>query len=341
MRSGKANANSICALTLLLFACVMSASAGWDTRPLNTLASFKDVFFLNEDRGWIVGANGAIFSTLDGGKMWAHRDHFTSDDLVQIYFTDAENGWLLCQRSIYMGGNYPVSYLRRTTDGGQTWEQVEFERAGRERVTHILFSKGGSARAFGEGGIFYTLQPDKKTWKKSNSAVHFVLLNGAFSDDRTGAIVGSGGTIIFTEDGGQTWDRATMLGDQQTRFNAVYFADSKAGAWAVGSRGKIFHSKGGARLWRQQPSVVTADLNDVTFTSPLDGWAVGESGIILRTRDGGLSWTDEKSPVDHSLQRIISINARLWAVGFGGTVLVYDPHRSDTPGYRPQLKSRG
>jgi photosystem II stability/assembly factor-like uncharacterized protein len=334
-------AQKLVAIVLLMLVCdCVAANAEWQKRPLNSFASFKDVFFLNDTRGWIVGGDGVIFSTLDGGATWAPRDKFTNDNFTQIYFTDANTGWLLCERNIFNRGKEAISYLRKTTNGGQTWDKVEFEDAGRERVTRLLFGKDGSARAFGEGGIFYKLQDDGVTWKKYNTAIHFLLLDGALSDNAVGAIVGAGGTIMFTEDAGLTWDRATLIGDAETRFNAVYFAGSKLGAWAVGSGGKIFHSNGGARLWRQQNSSVTANLNDVIFTGPRDGWAVGESGIIVRTRDGGNTWYDVRSPVNHTLQRVFFTNGKGWAVGFGGTVISYDPASNDDTGFKPNLQRR-
>jgi photosystem II stability/assembly factor-like uncharacterized protein len=146
---------------------------------------------------------------------------------------------------------------------------------------------------------------------------------------------------MFTEDSGLTWDKATLLGETDTRFNAVYFGAAKEGAWAVGSKGRIFHSNGGARLWRQQQSTVTADLNDVTFTSPTNGWAVGENGIIVRTHDGGNSWFDVRSNVTHSLQRVFFNNDRGWAIGFGGTLLYYnDLPAVINPNVKPTLRKR-
>src|SRR5437868_7552269 len=173
---------SICVIYCVLLLLSATASADWEKRPLNTLASFHDVFFLNENRGWIVGGNGVIFSTLDGGKTWAPRDRFTTDDLIQIHFTDADTGWMLCQRNVFSRGKEAISYLRKTTNGGQTWDKIEFEDAGRERVTRLLFGKDGNARAFGEGGIFYKLQSDGVTWKKYNTAINYLLLDGALSD---------------------------------------------------------------------------------------------------------------------------------------------------------------
>jgi photosystem II stability/assembly factor-like uncharacterized protein len=322
----------------LLLCAASAANAEWQKQNLNTFAWFRDVFFLDHANGWIVGGDGVLISTSDGGTTWTQTRKFTADNFVQVHFTSATDGWILCERNVFNRGKEPVSYLRRTTDGGRTWGKVEFEDAGRERVTKLLFGKDGSARAFGEGGIFFKLQDDGVTWKRSKTAIHFVLRDGMFSDETIGAIVGAGGTIMFTEDGGLTWQKATLLGDIDTRFNAVYFA-GRSGAWAVGTQGRIFRSTGGGRLWRQQNSTVTANLNDVWFTSDNNGWAVGDSGIIVRTRDGGKTWYDEKPPVLHKLERIVFHNGRGFAIGMGGTLLRYDDRSAD-PGTKPTLMKR-
>src|SRR5205085_6724728 len=117
---------------------------------------------------------------------------FTTDAIIQIQFTDDATGWMLCERNVYARGNNPISYLRKTSNGGVTWEKVEFEDIGRERVTRMLFGSDGRGLAFGEGGIFYRLQEDGLTWKKSQSMIHFVLLDGAFTGTAgLGAIVGA------------------------------------------------------------------------------------------------------------------------------------------------------
>ena len=328
-------------LVILILLCgIQSANAEWVKQNTNSFAWFRDVFFVNEAKGWIVGGDGVMLSTSDGGQTWVQATKFTTDAFIQIYFTSETTGWLLCERNIYARGVNATSYLRKTTDGGRTWERVEFQDGGRERVAKLLFSKNGGGTAFGEAGIFYKLQEDGISWKKSQTSIHFLLLDGAFSDGRIGAIVGTGGTILFTDDSGLTWEKASLLGDTDTRFNAVYFAGEK-GAWAVGTKGRIFRSNGGGRLWRQVDSGTTANLNDVYFTSAANGWAVGVGGIIVHTRDGGKTWTDVNSHVTHNLEKIVFAGNRGWAVGFGGTVLTYDAGITNSdPGNKPTLQKR-
>jgi photosystem II stability/assembly factor-like uncharacterized protein len=320
---------------LVLLFCFQTGLAEWVKQSTNSLSWFKDIFFVDASKGWIVGSDGAMLSTSDGGRSWTRAAKFTTDNFIQIHFTDEMTGWLLCERDIYARGSMASSYLRRTTDGGTTWDTIEFAHGGRERVTRLIFNTDGEGTGIAEGGVLYKLQEDGTSWKKSQSSVHFLLLDGAFSDEFNGAIVGAGGTILFTEDSGLTWERASLLGDAGTRFNGVYFADQKTG-WAVGTKGRIFRSNGDARLWRQVNSGTTADLNDVFFSSAPNGWAVGDAGTIIHTRDGGRTWTAADSHVTHRLEKIVFTGDRGWAVGFGGTLLEYDlasssPNKSPAP----------
>ena len=326
-------------LFLLLFFCLQTANAEWVKQNTHTLAWFRDVFFVNAKHGWIVGDNGFVLATADGGITWAQSKRFTNDAIKQVYFTDETTGWLLCERNIYTRGTNASSYLRRTTDSGKTWEKIEFQDGGRERVTKLLFNSDASGTAFGEGGIFYKLQEDGVSWKKSQTSIHYLLLDGAYADDTLGAIVGAGGTILFTEDSGFTWEKASLLGDTDTKFNAVYFAGTK-GAWAVGTGGRIFRTSGG-RLWRQQRSATNSNLNDVFFPTPSNGWAVGDNGVIVRTRDGGNNWSEVSSKTTHRLEKIVFNGVHGWAVGFGGTVLTYDESVPNAdPGTKPVLQKR-
>jgi len=136
---------SILLVLLVLVGC-QTANAGWIRLSTNSFAWFKDVFFLNEQKGWIVGTDGTLLSTVDGGATWTPKHKFTTDAFLQVHFIDENTGWILCERNIYARGPNAASYLRKTTDGGRNWEKIEFEKAGLvapgQRQIVVLTEKG-------------------------------------------------------------------------------------------------------------------------------------------------------------------------------------------------------
>jgi photosystem II stability/assembly factor-like uncharacterized protein len=312
-----------------LLACFQAAQAEWTKQNSNTLAWLQDVYFLNEETGWIVGSGGTSLRTNDGGKSWTKEKNFTEDTIRQIYYIDASNGWLLCERDIYMLGANSPSYLMRTSDGGVNWERIEFVDSQRKRVTKFFFTKDGKGLAIGEGGAFFSMTGNEKIWKRLPSPVRYLMFDGVFTDESNGVVVGAGGSILFTDDAGLSWSKASVFGDAEAKLNSVFFINQKNG-WTVGSGGKIFQTINGGKTWREQKSNVTKDLTDIFFTSTATGWAIGDEGTILQTTTAGNVWTTVNSKARHRLERILFNGKKGWAVGFGGTIMSYDENNKNT-----------
>ena len=51
---------------------------------------FRDVYFLDEKNGWIIGDKGTIIHTTDGGKNWETQNSRTDVRLNRMQFTDEE-----------------------------------------------------------------------------------------------------------------------------------------------------------------------------------------------------------------------------------------------------------
>ncbi len=327
-------------ILFLLFFCFQTAKADWVKLESSTLAWFYDVYFLTENKGWIAGSGGTLLTTVDGGQSWKKAKIPTEDNLREVYFKDEKNGWLLCERNIYSLGTLAPSYLLKTSDGGANWEHIEFGGEKRERIAKIFFGENGSGAAIGEGGAYFALQSDKKTWKKLPSPIRYLMLDGIFTDDSHGAMVGAGGTILFTEDAGLSWNKSSVSGDSKTKLNSVFFINQKTG-WAVGTEGKVFQTFNGGKVWREQNSTTAKDLTDVFFKNTSEGWAVGDEGLILHTTTAGNVWTIIESNAKHRIEKIFFIGKKGWAVGFGGTILTYEEgvakNEHSTP---PNLKTR-
>jgi photosystem II stability/assembly factor-like uncharacterized protein len=346
------------AFCLLLTACCLlpaahAHAAGWERQKTGTFAWLHAVFFVDERRGWAAGGKGALLSTADGGATWESRRPPTEDAVRDVFFHDAETGWLLCERSMFkpMERDESVSYLLKTTDGGGSWSRVEVTRGADVdlKLAGLRFADREHGWVFGEMGALFVTADGGGSWSRQRVPTRHLLLGASFLDAQTGWLSGGGLTVLKTSDGGANW-RAGMVflpaegaAQQQQpepraggpaegapqeeaarrfsrRLNAVCFVGPERG-WAVGAGGVIISTADGGRTWRPQSSGVGDDLFDVKFFDAGEGWAVGSGGATLHTTDGGRTWADARRVTTHALERIFFVGRRAWAVGFGGTVV--------------------
>ncbi|HEY8559732.1 MAG TPA: YCF48-related protein [Pyrinomonadaceae bacterium] len=309
----------ICQILLLMLLGCAAAPAQWSKRESGTLAWLHTIHFVDPDNGFAGGSNGTLLATKDGGKTWRQNAKPTEDNIKEIFFSDSRNGWILCERNVYASGAASPSYLLETSDAGRTWRNAEFPQLA-ERITHLFSAPGGARYAVGESGVLYTRANEPDGWVKRSLTVRFLMLDGEFFDDRRGLVVGGGGAVLYTENGGLNWENGVLSDNGKTKLNAIFFSDENNG-WIAGQEGKIYRTKNGGKFWQLQNSSVAANLKDIFFASRHEGVAVGEKGTILRTGDGGETWRREPAVVTHQLDRVYLAGKKWIAVGFGGTIL--------------------
>jgi photosystem II stability/assembly factor-like uncharacterized protein len=166
------------------------------------------------------------------------------------------------------------------------------------------------------------------SWDIQNSGTSNHLMAVCFTHADTGTVVGDGGTILRTTDGGTTW--TPQISGTINSLEDVFFADANTGT-VVGGGGTILHTDDGGTTWVPQTSGTSEDLSGVHFYVNPDifpglswGNAVGSNGIILRTTDEGATWTPQTSGVgtwllDVHLDKPLSIRA-VGVLGIIGTI---------------------
>ena len=203
-------------LTLAAFHCAIGSVVMADNNiareslPTNwkSDAELTDVFFLNQNLGWAVGAQGVVLRTTNGGKDWreiSQANNATASELPldvklrnirsgkrtrstgianfqetyqpiscrfeSVHFVDAKHGWVAGGYEIpYVGRSRAV--LMRTDDGGLTWHEVSGLML--PRINRIKFSDAHNGWAIGETGnlfqtgIFYTSNGGE-TWSSQTA----------------------------------------------------------------------------------------------------------------------------------------------------------------------------
>src|SRR6185295_9236150 len=71
----------------------------------------------------------------------------------------------------------------------------------------------------------------------------------SFSDSSHGTVVGYGGIILRTTNGGQTW--APQYSGTFSKLRGVWFTDTNTGT-VVGDDGVILHTTNGGQTWTRQ-----------------------------------------------------------------------------------------
>jgi photosystem II stability/assembly factor-like uncharacterized protein len=84
----------------------------WVSYTIPTYRILTSIDFVSPDIGFVVGENGEIYKSIDGGVTWVSlaNDTIGTNDLYKVDFVDSLNGWIISSGKIF-----------RTRDGGNTW----------------------------------------------------------------------------------------------------------------------------------------------------------------------------------------------------------------------------
>ena len=90
-------------LTINISMLTLNSSFAQSWQLLDTLITgenLNSVFFTSADTGYVVGGNGGIYKTTDGGKDWFLQIQVILVDLASVYFTNSLTGyavgWKVC-----------------------------------------------------------------------------------------------------------------------------------------------------------------------------------------------------------------------------------------------------
>jgi photosystem II stability/assembly factor-like uncharacterized protein len=135
-----------------------------------------------------------------------------------------------------------------------------------------------------------------------------------------GWVVGSGGVLYSTTDGGVHW---TLVPLQTARtLRGVYFADPSRG-WAMGDHGTLAATQDSGATWSVWTFADTLTLQSMTFADSLTGCLVGSTGRIYRTTNGGEVWILQQGVPSRSFLNAVAFSGRDsgWVAGARGTIL--------------------
>src|ERR1044071_4935534 len=107
---------------LCLMALALTSPALASDVRLTEDASLRSVFFIDPQEGWIVGDEGVILHTIDGGKRWERQPTGTRASLRSVQFLTPFIGWAVGREELPYGQG-SVGVILFTSDGGLEWKK--------------------------------------------------------------------------------------------------------------------------------------------------------------------------------------------------------------------------
>ena len=154
----------LAAVCATLFGCGSPAGARFVEEEIPTNASFRDVFFVDPDHGFLIGGGygiegGLVGRTTDGGRTWSFRSGLIETSRPSGAL-DLRAGWFFDPRIGLVVGD---GLILRTTDAGKHWRSVHRGPARVGHLNDIIFVDDTYGWAVGHGGLLAT-DDGGETW---------------------------------------------------------------------------------------------------------------------------------------------------------------------------------
>lgn len=298
-----------------LFYCI-SVYSQWEwSNPLPQGNTLKEIFFLDQNTGYIVGNKGSLLKTTNGGDSFELIDVGTDEDLNGVYFLNDQLGFIAASRGTVF----------KTQDGGQTWIRLDLP-AGFD-LTQVYFIDENIGFAGGYGlGLLYTTDGGM-TWERRYDLPNnnFYLNKIEFTSTGTGLFSFSSGGLLITSDGGITFQEDISI--LNSGFYDMSFIDGQTGFAVVLGGNDLYKTIDGGYTWIAYP-ITPELLNDyllaIYFQDELTGFiSVGKK--VLKTIDGGNNWeTVLESPTFYVTDIFSPDNVHLYVTDYHGNIYISD-----------------
>jgi photosystem II stability/assembly factor-like uncharacterized protein len=327
---------------------ILSTSNGgtnWSPQASTTSLDLNGLSFVSSTVGWVAGGtydegshdyDWFIAATANGGQTWTPQYQARVDELgplMAVQFVDASNGWAV-------GGDTVL----RTWNGGTGWDSSQVTSAHDFAATDLHFTSGKDGwvtgvHHFWGGRVIYSTSNAGVTWPDQVPTSLGRWTAVTFHGEDDGWAVGTGGTLLRTQDSGANWDYEHDTSGMLQDVDSV----DRTHAWAAGldwdlesgPMNKLVGTQDGED-WDvlHPPANDPSEMKAIEFTDTRHGWAAVtnhsplppyRSADVLGTDDGGetwdvpvtVSWTGDGW--HRALRDIDMVNGQGWAVGEAST----------------------
>ncbi len=231
--------------------------------------------FAVDDAYVAVGERGHILISTDGGEGWQQQQVPTRTMLTGVFFHDRNLGWAVGHDSAIL----------RTTDGGVTWELVNWAPEDETPFFDVWFSDADNGVVIGAYGGYWETTDGGDTWtSRWISEDDWHLHKVAHSENGRLYIAAEAGSVYRSDDDGENWIALPTL-YQGSYFGVLPLEGDNV--LLFGLRGHLFRSEDAGESWEELETGTVAMLTDGQRLGDGTILITGLGGTVLTSSDGG------------------------------------------------------
>ncbi len=254
-----------------------------------TTIDFVDTF------GFVGGGiqvDSATILKSDNGYDWTRTGNAPVINMNDVFFISETNGYSVGNGNGSFGGLACFGapdcklYLYSTSNGGNSWvsRQVAIGHSAHLVGNAVFFPNEDTGYVVAGAGTIGKTVNGGTNWTEVipglSPNLQTTYRDVYFTSGKIGCVVGSfssEGIIIYTSDGGTTWD-STVVPEV---LNAVYMTNDST-IYVGGQNGALYTSTNAGATWTKENLATTETINSITFTNhDSTGYAVGANGLLI------------------------------------------------------------
>jgi photosystem II stability/assembly factor-like uncharacterized protein len=304
----------------------------WVSKSTGSSNNHAALHFPTAQVGYLVGEQGAILASSDGGESWVSQSGGVSSTLRAVRFTDEMRGWIAGDSGVILF----------TSNGGAVWDS---QSTGTTKGLYALSAVDTSiVYAGGEGGVLLRTTDGGEHWDELASPTTRNLVDVRFESHTKGYLVTITGAVFTTENEGVTWSGSSVeLIENQSAYQyvqRVHYSSSEVGyAWISYSiKGcahncptpgtELLKTTNAGAVWIDRFHPNQWSVSALYFWNNQIGYlARSDSRGLYKTLDGGVNWSIDVAP-EENVNAIFCGEAWEYcaAVGQNGYFLKLVPH---------------
>jgi spore coat protein H len=278
----------------------------WFRQPLNYWQKWYDVQFADSLNGFIVGEQGTILKTIDGGVSWIERNVGMSLPLTSIGITSLNN--------IFVGGEN--GFLFHSVDTGKSWSQVTLTQ--NKNISGIMFESQQFGWLYGDSSLLMKTTDGGMVWTTSNIDSVKNIVGISKIDSNRIVFTYQDGSFAATTNGGLAWQTGSISSNK-----ILLKAETDGLAiWAVGENGAVVRYSFITETSKDLSVSANITLRDIIFLGSECIYVAGDGGKIFYSTNSGIDWYSQYSADSHDLYGVaFTNNTHGLAIGNAGTIL--------------------